>query len=155
MAVRCDECREWSTDARNFYVRHKRQLISKCRKPKVTTPSVSTPSMTPSESPPITQIATPSLTSIADNEKLKSYVHSFLVSMLSQSSGQVSLGTNPFISAPSVEVTNLPPQGSTGGKIIENLSSRSVESPSGVVPPFPQEDIMPPIIVCACLRISC
>ena len=51
--------------------------------------------MTPSESPPLSQIATPSLTSIAA-DKLKSYVHSFLASMLSQSSGQVSLGSNPF-----------------------------------------------------------
>ena len=144
VAVRCDECREWSTDAMNDYVRHKRSLISKSRKPKITTPSVSTPSVTPSESPPVSQVATPSLTSIADDEKLKSYVQSFLASMLNQSSGQVSLGSNPFISAPSVEVPDLPPQGSTGGKIAESLSSRSVESPSGVVPPSPQEDVMPP-----------
>ena len=44
VAVRCDECREWFTDAMNDYVRHKRSLISKSRKPKVTTFSVSTPS---------------------------------------------------------------------------------------------------------------
>ena len=87
------------------------------------------------------------------DEKLKSYVHSFLASMLSQSSGQVSLGSNPFFLAPSVEVPDLPPRGSTGGKTTESLSSRSVESPSGVVPPTSQEDVMPPIIVCACLRI--
>ena len=58
VAVRCDECREWSTDAMNDYVRHKRSLISKSRNPKVTTPSVSTPSVTPSESP-VSQVATP------------------------------------------------------------------------------------------------
>ena len=109
--------------------------------------------MTPSESPLVSQVATPSLTSIADDEKLKSFVHSFLASMLSQSSGQVSLGSNPFLSAPSVEVPDLPPRGSTGGKTTESLSSRSVVSPSGVVPPSSQEDVMPPIIVCACLRI--
>ena len=83
MAVRCNECREWSTDAMNDYVRHKRLLISKSRKPKVTTPLVSIPSVTPSESPPVSQVATPSLTSIAVDEKLKSYVHSFLASLLS------------------------------------------------------------------------
>ena len=72
--------------------------------------------MTPSESPPISQVATLSLTSIADDEKLKSYVHSILASMLSQSSGQVSLGSNNFLSAPSVELPDLPPRGSTGGR---------------------------------------
>ena len=73
--------------------------------------------------------------------------------MLSQSSGQVSLGSNPFLSAPSLEVPDLSPRGSTGGKTTESLSSRSVESPSGAVPPSSQEDVIPPIIVCACLRI--
>ena len=72
--------------------------------------------MTPSEAPPISQVATPSLTSIADDEKLKSCVNSSLAFMLSQSSGQVSLGSNPFLSAPLVEVPDLPPRGSTGGE---------------------------------------
>ena len=67
---------EWSTDAMQDYVRHKRSLVSKGRKPKVTTPSASTPSVPPSESPPVvSQVATPSLTSIADDEKLNNYVH--------------------------------------------------------------------------------
>ena len=115
--VRCDECREWSTDAVAEYVRRKRSLVSKGRKPKVSTPSASTPSVPPSESPPVvSQEATPSLSSIADDEKLKTYVHSFLASMLSQSSGQVSLGSNPFFSAPSVEVSDIPSRGSTGGE---------------------------------------
>ena len=73
--------------------------------------------------------------------------------MLSQSSGQVSLGSNPFLSAPSVEVPDLSLRGSTGGKTTESLSSRLVESPSGVVPPSSQDDVMPPIIVRACFRI--
>ena len=64
--------------------------------------------------------------------------------MLSQSSGQVSLGSNPFFLAPSVEVPDIPPWGSTGGRSAESLSSRSVSSPSGVVPPSSQEDVMPP-----------
>ena len=117
MEVRCDECREWSTDAMAEFVRHKRSLVSKGRKPKVSTPSASTPSVMPSESPTVvSQVASPSLSSIADDEKLKTYVHSFLASMLSQSSGQVSLGSNPFFSAPSVEVPDIPSWGSTGGE---------------------------------------
>ena len=128
----------------NEYVRHKRSLLSKARKPKVTTPSASAASVTPSESPSLSQVATPSPTSLADDEKLKKYVHSFLSSMRSQQSGQVSLGSNPFVSAPSVEVPDLPPLGSTGGKTTESLSSRLVEFPSGMVPPPPQEDVMPP-----------
>ena len=80
VAVRCDECREGSTDAMNDYVHLKRSLISKSRKPKVTTPLVSTPSVTPSESPPVSQVATPSLTSIADDEKLKvTFIHFWLL----------------------------------------------------------------------------
>ena len=100
--------------------------------------------MPPSESLlGVSQVATPSLTSIADDEKLKNYVHSFLASMLNQPSGQVSLGSNPFFSAPSVEVPDLPPRGCTGCRSTESLSSRSVSSPSGVVPPSSQ-DVMPP-----------
>ena len=72
VAVRCVECREWSTESMDEYVRHKRSLISKSRKPKVTTPSASSASVTPSESPSLSQVATPSPTSLADDEKLKS-----------------------------------------------------------------------------------
>ena len=146
VAVRCDECREWSTESMNGYVCHKRSLISKSREPKVTTPSASSASVTPSESPSLSQVVTPSPPSLADDEKLKNYVHSFLASMLSQQSGQVSLGSNPFVSAPSVEVPYLPPRGSTGGKTTESLSSRSIESP-GVVPLPPQDDVMAPTYV--------
>ena len=149
VAVRCNECREWSTELMNEYVRHKRSLISKSRKPKVTTPSASSASVTPSESPYLSQVVSPSPTSLADDGKLKNYVHSFLASMPSQQSGQVSLGSKPFVSAPSVEVPDLPSRGSTGGKTAESLSSRSVESPFGVVPPPPQDDVMPPTHVSA------
>ena len=53
VAVRCDECREWSTETMDDYVRykHKRTLVSKSREPKVTPPSASSASVTPSESP--------------------------------------------------------------------------------------------------------
>ena len=100
------------------YVRHKCSLVSKGKKPKVSTPSTSTPSVTPSASPTVvSQVATPSLSSIADDDKIKSYVHSVLASMLSQSSGQISLGSNPFFSAPSVEVPDISSRGSTGGDV--------------------------------------
>ena len=71
--------------------------------------------------------------------------------MLSQQSGQVSLCSNLFVSAPSEEVPDLPPWGSTWGKTAESLSSRSIESPSGVVPLPPQDDVLPPTHV----SVSC
>ena len=129
------------------YVCHERSLVSKSRKPKVSTPSASNPSVTHSELPTVvSQVATPSLSSIADDDKIKNYVHSFLASMLSQPSGQISLGSNPFFSAPSVEVPDIPSCGSTGGRSAESLSSWSASSPSSVVPPSSQ-DVVPPIHV--------
>ena len=71
MAVRCDECREWSTETMSECVRCKRTLVSKSKKPKVTTPSASAPSVTPSESPSLSQLATPTPSSVADDEKLR------------------------------------------------------------------------------------
>ena len=67
--------------------------------------------------------------------------------MLSQPSGQISLGSNPFFSAPSVEVTDIPSRGSTVGRCAESLSRGRTSSPSGVVPPSSQDDVMPPIHV--------
>ena len=79
------------------YVRHKNSLVSKSKKPKVTTPSTSTPSVMPSASPAVvSQDSSPSLSSIADDEKIRSYVKSVLASMLSQPSSQISLGSNTF-----------------------------------------------------------
>ena len=66
--------------------------------------------------------------------------------MLSQPSGQVSLGTNPFLSAP-MEVPDIPPRGSTGGRGADSLLRGRIASPSGVVPPSPEEDVMPPVNV--------
>ena len=119
MSVRCDECREWSTETMSEYVRYKRTLVSKSKKPKVTTPSASAASVTLSESPSISQVASPSPSSVADDEKLLSYVQSFLTSMFSQQS-QMSLGINPTLSAPSAEVPNYTPRGSAGGTTAEN-----------------------------------
>ena len=65
--VRCDECREWSTDAMADYLRHKKWLVSMGKKPKVTTPSASAHSVAPSASPTVSQDSSPSLSSIADD----------------------------------------------------------------------------------------
>ena len=43
-----------------------------------------------------------------------------------------------------MEVPDIPPPGSTRGRSAESLSSWSVSSPSGVVPPSSPEDVMPP-----------
>ena len=67
--------------------------------------------------------------------------------MLSQPGSQVSLRTNPFFSAP-MEVPGIPPRGSTGGKGAKSLKRGRIASPSGVVPPSHEDDVMPPINVC-------
>ena len=145
--VRCNGCREWSTDAMAEYVRHKRSLVCKGKKPKVTTPSISTPSVTPSASPTVVgQVSSPSLSSIADDDKIKSYIQSVPASMLSQPSGQISFGSNPFFSAPSVEVPDIPSVGSTVGRCAESLSRGRTSYPAGVVPPSCHGDVMPPPI---------
>ena len=65
----------------------------------------------------VSQVSSPSLSSIADDDQIKSYVQSFLVSMLSQPSGQISLGSNPFFSAPLVECLTYPLEGLLGGDV--------------------------------------
>ena len=144
--VRCSECSSWSTEVMAEYLCHRRSLVSKGKKKLVSTPS-SSPSVPPSAAPvrPV-QSPTPALSSLADDSKLKEYVHSVLASMLSQPGSQVNLGSNPFISAP-VEVTDIPSQGSTGGRGSESLIRDRFASPSGVVLPPSEEDVMPPIPV--------
>ena len=115
--------------------------MSKGKKKPVTTPS-SSPSAASSAS---VQPPSPSLSSTADDTKIKQYVQSVLATMLSQPGSQVNLGSNPFISAP-VEVPDIPSQGSTVGRGSESLIRCRFVSPSGVVPP-PTEDVMPPIHV--------
>ena len=107
---RFSECSSWSTESMAEYLCHRRSLVSKGKKKPVTTPSSTSPSVPRSVS---SQSPSPSLTSIAD-DKLKQYVQSVLASMLSQPGNQVSLGTNPFISAP-MKVPDIPFQGPTGG----------------------------------------
>ena len=69
-----------------------------------------------------------------------------LANLLSQQSSQASLGSNPFFSAP-LEVPDIPPPGSTGGRGSESLKRGRFASPSGVVPPVSEDDVMPPINV--------
>ena len=66
--------------------------------------------------------------------------------MLSHPGSQVNLGSNPFISAP-LEVPDIPSRGSTGWRDSESLIRGRFVSPSGVVPPPTEEDVMPPINV--------
>ena len=56
-----------------------------------------------------------------------------------------------FFSAP-VEVPDISPQGFTGGGGEPN--KRSDYSPSGVVPPSHEEDVMPPINVCVLRTVA-
>ena len=145
--LRCVECMAWSTFEMADYLRHRKSLVSKGRKPKSVTTASSSPSVPPSATP-VTGVAspTPCLSSIADDEKLKSYVQSALTNLLSQPGSQVSLGINPFISAPA-EVPNITPPGSTGGNGSESVQRGRFAAPSGMVPPAPEEDVMPPFNV--------
>ena len=133
------------------YVHHKKLLVSKGKKPKVTTPYASAPSVTPSAPPSASQDSSPSLLSIANDEKIRSYVQSVLASMLSQPSNQISLGSNPFFSAPLVEVPDIPSRGYTGvgggGRCAESRIRGRISSPSGLVPPSFREDVMRPMSV--------
>ena len=64
--------------------------------------------------------------------------------MLSQQSSQASLGSNPFISAP-LEVPDIPPPVSTGGRGSESLKRGRFASSSDVM--SPAEDVIPLITV--------
>ena len=87
--------------------------------------------------PPVTSIP-----SLASEEGLKSLVQSVLASFLSQPT--LSLGSNPFVAAPSAEVPNVSNIGSAGGSKDDNLMRGSSVAPSGMVPPPIQEDSLPP-----------
>ena len=55
-----------------------------------------------------------SISSLASEEGLKSFVHSVLASFLSQPT--LSLGSNLFVAAPAAEVPNVSTIGSAGGE---------------------------------------
>ena len=147
MDLRCVECTTWSTDEMVDYFRHRKSLVFKGKKKlSVTTASSSSPSVPPSATPSVTSASpAPTLPSIADDEKIKSYVQSVLANLLNQQSSQASLGNNQFFSAP-LEVPDIPPPGSTEGRGSESLKRGRFASPSDVVPPV-SGDVMPPINV--------
>ena len=74
--ARCSECSSWSTEVMAEYLRHRKSLVSKGKKKPVSTPSSSSPSVPPSAAPvrPV-QSPTPTLSPLADDTKLKEYVH--------------------------------------------------------------------------------
>ena len=76
--VRCSECSSWSTASMAEYL-HCRSLVSKGKKKSsVTTPS-SSPSVPPLATPSVSSVApNPSLTSLSDAATLIAYVHSVL-----------------------------------------------------------------------------
>ena len=146
MGLRCVECTAWSTDEMAEYLRHRRSLVSKGKKKSLVATPSSSPSVPPSATPSVASSSpSPTLSSIADDEKINQYVQSVLANMPNQQSSQASLGSNPFISAP-LEVPDIPTPGSTGGRSSESLKRDRFASPSGVVPPA-EEAIMPPINV--------
>ena len=148
MDLRCVECTAWSSDEMADYLRHRKFLVSKGKKKlSVTTAFSSSPSVPPSATPSVASASpAPTLSSIADDDKIKSYVQSVLANLLSQQSSQASLGINPFFPAP-LEVPDITPLGSTWGRGSESLKRGRFASPSGVVPPVTEEDVMPPINV--------
>ena len=78
-------------------------------------------------------------------------MYNFLLVSLRQNDRQVSLGTNPFSFQLLWRCLTYPHR----ELLVRGLrepNKRSVCSPSGMVPPS-YEDVMPPIIVCACFRI--
>ena len=96
------------------YSKHRKSLVSKGKKKSsVATPTSSAPSVPPSAMPTCVSVAppTPTLTSIASDDCIK-----VLASFLSQPATQLSIGSNPFISAPMAEVPNVSHHGSTGGE---------------------------------------
>ena len=72
-------------------------------------------------------------------------MYSVSANFLTQQSSQASLGSNPFFSAP-LEVPDMTPPESTGGRVSESLKRSRFASPSGVVPPAAEDDVMPPLM---------
>ena len=104
------------------YVKYRKSLVSKGKKrSSVATPTSAPPSVSPvTDSARPSQVASPvsSIPSFASEEGLKSLMHSVLASLLSQPS---SLGSNPFVAAPSAEAPNVSHSGSAGGSQDDNL----------------------------------
>ena len=119
--TRCRELGSWSTDEMLKYLKHRKSLVSKGKKRStVVMPTSASPSVSPSVTPvkvsvSASKVASPasSLPSLASEEGLKTVVHSVLAFFLLKPSS--SLGTNPFLPAPSAEVPDVYRSGSAGG----------------------------------------
>ena len=149
--TRCREYSSWSTDEMLEYLKHRKSLVSKGKnRSSVATPTYASPSVSPSVTPvkvsvSASKVASPvsTLPSLASEEGLKTFVHSVLASFLSQPSS--SLGTNPFLPAPSAEVLDMSCSGSAGGSEGDNLMRGRLAAPSGVVPPPIQDNVISPL----------
>ena len=128
------------------YLRHRKSLVSKGRKKSATAVSTASASSTPEVSTVSSVVNQPALPSVSDDENISDYVQSFLSRFLSQSG---ILGTNPFVSAPSVVPQSSPPSwGATGGGGAASLNRGRPTEASGKVPPVMQEDQIPPPVIC-------
>ena len=146
VALRCRECSSWSTDTMQDYLKHRKSLVSKGKKKSsVATPTSSAPLVPPSATPTCVSVSvappTPTLTSIASDDRIKKHAHSVLASFLLQPATQLSVGSNPFISAPMAKVPKVSHCGSNEGNDAESLMRGQKVAPSGMVP-RPQEDVI-------------
>ena len=106
--VRSSECRSWSKDFMQGYVKHQRSLVSKGKK-EATASSPLVPVMAVTTAP---VVSLPSLP-VSTEDQLRNYVHSVLANLLNQSG---SVGTNLLFTAP-LAVPNSAPMstGAAGG----------------------------------------
>ena len=157
--TRCRECSSWSTDEMLEYLKHIKSLVSKGKKrSNVAMLTSASPSVLPSVTPvSVSAIkvasSASSLPSLASEEGLKTFVHSVLASFLSQPSS--SLGTNPFLPAPSAEVPDVSRSRSAGGSEGNNLMKGRPVAPSGMVPPPIEEDVISPPNVSVHVSVAC
>ena len=128
MLTRCEECKSWSNSEMEDYVRHRRSLESKAKKPKTsvdtptTTSTVTSTSSTPTQSPkPVT--TTESRIDSESVRLLESRLHADMRDMLNEffhrhnsGQGQVHVSNNniSFAAPPSVP-DMCPGQGDAGG----------------------------------------
>ena len=129
------------------YMKHRKSLVAKGKKrSSVAMPTFSAPSVSTSATPVSVSasVASPSssLPSLASEEGLKNFVHSMLASFLSQPASPLSLGINPTFAAPSAEVPDMSRSGSTGESDGANLMRGRQVTPSGVVPPPLEDDVI-------------
>ena len=137
---RCSECRSWSKDFMIGYVKHQRSLVSKGNRKVTTSPSV------PATTAPV--VSLPSLPVVSEDQ-LRSYVHSVLANLLSQSG---SVGPNLLSTAPPAVPNSAPMSiGAAGGLSSDTPFEVPITDSPGVVLPTNQEDLLPPPNVSVCV----